>query len=78
MSRIACLAMLALVLASPLIARQSPPDEKDLWSLEDNYWRCVQSSDLERYRNLWHSDFLGWPLSNPEPVRKEHITSPTG
>jgi ketosteroid isomerase-like protein len=37
-------------------------------------WRYVKSNDLERYRTLWHSDFLGWPTTSPVPVRKEHIT----
>ena len=74
MNRIASLAMTAVLLTSPLFAGQPAADEKEVWSLEDAYWRDVQTNDLERYRTLWHSDFLGWPLSSPEPVRKEHIT----
>ena len=74
MNRIASLAMTAVLLASPLFAGQPAADEKEVWSLEDGYWRDVQTNDLERYRTLWHGDFLGWPLSSPEPVRKEHIT----
>jgi len=74
MNRIAFPAIVALLLSSPLFAAQPPADGKEVWSLEDTYWRYVQTNDLERYRTLWHSDFLGWPLSSPEPVRKEHIT----
>jgi len=74
MNRIACPAIVAVLLASPLFAGQPSADEKEVWSLEDTYWRYVQANDLERYRTLWHGDFLGWPLSSPEPVRKEHIT----
>ena len=74
MNRIASPAIVAVLLASPLFAGQAAADEKEIWSLEDTYWRYVQTNDLERYRTLWHSDFLGWPLSSPEPVRKEHIT----
>jgi ketosteroid isomerase-like protein len=42
--------------------------------MEDSYWRYVQANDLEHYRTLWHSDFLGWPLTSPEPARKAQIT----
>jgi ketosteroid isomerase-like protein len=45
-----------------------------VWSLENTYWHYVQANDLEHYRTLWDSAFLGWPLSDPEPVRKERIT----
>lgn len=74
MNRIAGSAIVAVLIASPLCAAQPSADEKKVWSLEDAYWRYVQRNDLERYRTLWHRDFLGWPLTNPEPVRKEHIT----
>jgi ketosteroid isomerase-like protein len=74
MNRIACPAVGAVLLAAPLFASQPCADEKEAWSLEDSYWRYVQANDLDRYRTLWHADFLGWPLSSPEPVRKERIT----
>ncbi|HEY4447053.1 MAG TPA: nuclear transport factor 2 family protein [Steroidobacteraceae bacterium] len=74
MNRIACPAIGAVLLAVPLFASQPSADEKEVWSLEDSYWRYVQANDLDRYRTLWHADFLGWPLSSPEPVRKERIT----
>jgi len=74
MNRIACPAIGAVLLAFPLFASQPSADEKEVWSLEDSYWRYVQANDLDRYRTLWHADFLGWPLSSPEPVRKERIT----
>jgi ketosteroid isomerase-like protein len=74
MNQLAPLSMTAVLLASPLFAGQPAAEEKEVWSLEDAYWRDVQTNDLERYRTLWHGDFLGWPLSSPEPVRKQHIT----
>jgi ketosteroid isomerase-like protein len=76
MSQFACLATVAALITSPLFAGQPSADERAVavWSLEDTYWRYVQTKDLEHYRTLWHSDFLGWPLTNPEPVHKEHIT----
>ncbi|MBS0581226.1 MAG: nuclear transport factor 2 family protein [Proteobacteria bacterium] len=66
--------ILALLPASPLLAGAPTPTEKEVWSLEDAYWRYVQANDMDRYRTLWAKDFLGWPLSSPEPLRKDHIT----
>ncbi|HVO47802.1 MAG TPA: nuclear transport factor 2 family protein [Steroidobacteraceae bacterium] len=74
MKRLARLAIAAALLSSPLFAGQPSADEKKVWSMEDTYWRYVQANDLEHYRTLWHKDFLGWPLSNPEPARKAQIT----
>jgi hypothetical protein len=74
MRPIQVLALMALVPAYPLLAAPPGTGEREVWSLEDAYWRYVQTDDLEHYRTLWNKDFLGWPLSSPEPVRKDHIT----
>ena len=74
MNRIACFTFVSVLLTSRLLAGQPVAETKEVWSLEDTYWRYVKSNDLEHYRTLWHSDFLGWPTTSPEPVRKEHIT----
>lgn len=74
MKRIASSAIAVVLLAGPLFAGLPAEPEKEVWSLEDTYWRYVQANDLERYRTLWHGDFLGWPSSSPEPVRKAHIS----
>jgi hypothetical protein len=70
MQGIARPAIVVIVLASVVFAAQRSGDEKAVWSLEDAYWQCVKANDLERYRTLWHSDFLGWPYSSPEPAGK--------
>lgn len=74
MNRVSCVAIIAALFTTPLFAAPPSPDEKAVWSLEDAYWRYVKANDLEHYRTLWNSDFLGWPLSSPEPVHKDHIT----
>ncbi|HMK29351.1 MAG TPA: nuclear transport factor 2 family protein [Terriglobales bacterium] len=61
-----------ILLASALFA--APGDAEKVWTLEKAYWEYVQANDLARYRTLWHTDFLGWPLVSPEPVRKDRIT----
>lgn len=74
MNRLAGAAIAAVLLSTPLFAASHAADEKVIWSMEDNYWQYVQANDLEQYRTLWHADFLGWPLSSPEPVHKDQIT----
>jgi ketosteroid isomerase-like protein len=48
--------------------------EAQIWNLEKAYWEYVKSNDLEKYRALWHEDFVGWPYVSSPPVRKDHIT----
>ena len=74
MKLIACPLLVALLAAPALSAGEPSGSEKEVWSMEDAYWRYVRADDLDRYRTLWSAQFLGWPLSSPEPVRKPHIT----
>ncbi|HXZ78998.1 MAG TPA: nuclear transport factor 2 family protein [Terriglobales bacterium] len=60
--------------ASLASAQQQSPDEQAVWKLEQAYWNYVKALDLDSYRNLWHPNFLGWPLSSSKPVKKDHIT----
>src|SRR5437588_7564285 len=63
-----------LVLATAAFAQDSARDETQIWNLEKAYWEYVKANDLEKYRTLWHEDFVGWPLISSAPVRKDHIT----
>src|ERR1700751_725128 len=76
MNRIArpAIVLVVIALASVLFAGQPSAHEKEVWSLEDAYWQYVKANDFERYRTLWHADFLGWPINSPQPVGKEKIT----
>ena len=65
--------LLALICASQLIASEAS-DETQIWNLEKAYWEYVKANDLEKYRALWHENFVGWPSVNAAPVRKDHIT----
>ena len=62
------------LLAAAVLAQDSAHDEAEVWNLEKAYWECVKTNDLEKYRALWHEDFLGWPFVSSAPVRKDHIT----
>lgn len=68
-----------LVGASAIAPGQTMPaqvsgDEQKVWNLEHDYWRYVQDNNLSAYRNLWHTNFLGWPAVSAAPVTKDHIT----
>jgi len=61
-----------VLLASVALAQQSPR-EQTVWKLEHAYWEYVKAQDLASYKALWREDFVGWPSSSAEPVRKDHI-----
>ena len=63
-----------LVLATAAFAQDSANEEAPVWNLEKAYWEYVKANDLEKYRALWHENFLGWPFVSSAPVRKDHIT----
>src|SRR5881397_836463 len=63
-----------VVLAAAGFAQGAANDEAQIWSLEKAYWEYAKTNDLEKYRALWHEDFLGWPFVSSAPVRKDHIT----
>ena len=53
----------------------APSDEAQIWKLEKAYWEYVKTNDVEKYRALWHEDFVGWPLLDSAPVRgKDQVT----
>ena len=49
-------------------------EEAQIWNLENAYWEYVKANDIEKYRALWHEDFVGWPLADSAPVRKYQVT----
>src|SRR3954463_10647484 len=65
---------LFLALLATAFAQNPAKEEAQVWQLEKAYWEYVKANDLEKYRALWHENFLGWPFVRPAPVRKDHIT----
>src|SRR5215216_5908879 len=63
-----------VVLAAAGFAQGAANEEAQIWSLEKAYWEYVKNGELEKYRALWHENFLGWPYISSTPVRKGHIT----
>lgn len=56
------------------VAQKQSAEEQAVWKLEHAYWEYVKSNDLERYKTLWHPNFVGWPSSSTKPARRDHIT----
>jgi ketosteroid isomerase-like protein len=64
---------LTLCAATQSIAQQTE-NEKAVWKLENAYWEYVKALDMDRYKAVWHENFVGWPYSSSQPARKDHIT----
>jgi ketosteroid isomerase-like protein len=65
---------LLLALTAAAFGQNSAKDQTQIWELEKAYWEYVKANDLEKYRALWHENFVGWPFVSTAPVRKDHIT----
>jgi ketosteroid isomerase-like protein len=65
---------LFVALSTTAFAQNSVENETQVWQLEKAYWEYVKANDLDKYRALWHENFLGWPFISSAPVRKDHIT----
>ena len=65
---------LFVALAATAFAQNSAKDETQVWQLEKAYWEYVKANDLDKYRALWHENFLGWPFISSAPVHKDQIT----
>jgi ketosteroid isomerase-like protein len=58
-----------------LSSEPTSADERTLWDLERAYWRNVENNDLAAYSDLFHKDFVGWPVITSAPVHKDgHLT----
>jgi hypothetical protein len=68
------ISLLLVVFAAAAFGQSAADDESQVWNLEKAYWEYVKANDLEKYRALWHENFLGWPFVDSAPVRKNHIT----
>ena len=70
MKRALILAIFAIALALPLFAQEMSPQQKEVWQMEETYWRDVKGFDEAHYLTLWHEEFLGWPRDQKMPIGK--------
>ena len=54
-------------------AQDLSPRQKEVWQMEETYWKDLQTANFTHYMTLWHEDFLGWPSFSPHPVGKDGI-----
>jgi len=64
---------LFVAVSAAAFAEGSDNEQAQICNLEKAYWEYVKANDLEKYRALWHENFLGWPFVSPAPVRKDHV-----
>ena len=70
MKRTLVLAIFSIALALPLFAQEMSSQQKEVWQMEEAYWRDVKGFDEAHYMTLWHEDFLGWPRDQKMPIGK--------
>lgn len=58
-------------------AQELSPRQKEVWQMEELYWKDVQDANATHYMTLWHEDFLGWPSFSPHPIGKDGIADST-
>jgi len=72
-ARAALLFSLLLCLVNLSTAQDLSPRQKEVWQMEETYWKDLQTTNFTHYMTLWHEDFLGWPSFSPHPVNKDGI-----
>jgi hypothetical protein len=69
-----------IILVTGVSQAQLPPASgtsagvEAVWAREQQYWRFVQSGDVDNYRALWDDSFRGWPCKAQHPATKATIT----
>ena len=73
--RIAYVLLVSFIFTMAVLAfGDQSKEEQEAWKLEADYWKYVQAADLEKYKQLWHPNFVGWPSVSAVPKRKDQIT----
>lgn len=67
------IALLLTVLTGGILAQESAwsPAQKEIWTLEETYWKLVAAHDANGYLALWDDAFFGGPSFDRSPVGKE-------
>ena len=56
--------ILPIALIATALGQNPAKEEAQVWELEKAYWEYVKANDLEKYRELWHENFVGDRKSN--------------
>ena len=74
--RLGCAVLVLLAAASYVCAQEQDMSaaQKEVWQMEETYWKDVKESNADHYASLWHPSFLGWPQDRDRPVGKTELT----
>lgn len=61
-------AFFSVVVTMPVLAQEMSAAQKEVWDMEEAYWRDIKTGNEAHYLTLWHENFLGWPYYQPAPV----------
>jgi len=70
MHRISLLLVALVAFAAPAFGQEMDSAQKEVWQMEETYWRDIKAGNEAHYLTLWHENFLGWPYYQPAPVDK--------
>jgi ketosteroid isomerase-like protein len=62
-----------LTTVSSIAAQEFSAAQKEVWQMEEVYWKDVQNANIGHYMTLWHENFLGWPRDRELPVGKDGL-----
>jgi len=48
-------------------------DQKEILQMEIKYWDLLKDKNLKGVVELFHKDFIGWPVYESKPIRQEGI-----
>src|SRR5262249_22589010 len=67
------IAIVVLIAVQFLPAQDLTPEQKEVWQMEETYWKDVKEGNVDHYMTLWHDNFLGWPRDIEKPVGKDGL-----
>lgn len=76
--RISHVVLLLLNAVAPIAAQEMSSAQKEVWQMEEVYWKDVKDSNADHYATLWHEKFLGWPRDRDRPMGKDALSASAG
>lgn len=73
MHRFSFVFVVLMAFAAPAFAQEMDSAQKEVWQMEETYWRDIKAGDEAHYLTLWHENFLGWPYYQPGPVDRTEL-----
>jgi ketosteroid isomerase-like protein len=71
--QVSCVVLIGLAAGSHISAQEMSAVQKEVWQMEEAYWKDVKDLNSDHYATLWHENFLGWPRDRDRPVSKNEL-----